>query len=287
MASSRDPTTLLAFELLEELQRFRTRRFEWSVKARDQIITDWKHFHHDYTDWLQRAKGIIATLNDEGKGDLADKLALKLLSRKTVLDPANFRLNIPTGYGHEFWEIRGSDDIQDIRDKFESVLENHGHQVEPTLVGVKVEPHAEEILEIHHARQGSDLSRGPKLLSLAEPLDFEVSDADVVEWETITISDATKHKLWLSCTQSGAVFCVTCHCSEMVTATTSSPLPNATETHDLISRHFHIDPFKDDNALVHLLKVHRETFPGGVTEMLQKHGRRGTPCHTRLRRTAR
>lgn len=74
---------------------------------------------------------------------------------------------------------------------------------------------------------------------------------------------------------------------EMMAATASSPDPNATQTHDLISWHFHLDPVKKDNALIHLLKDNRETFLGGVREMLQKHGRRGIPCRTPLRMTAR
>lgn len=74
---------------------------------------------------------------------------------------------------------------------------------------------------------------------------------------------------------------------EMIAATAFSPDLNATETHDLISRHFHIDPVKKDNALIHFLKDNRETFLGGVRDMLQKHGRRGTPCRTPLRMTAR
>lgn len=44
---------------------------------------------------------------------------------------------------------------------------------------------------------------------------------------------------------------------------------------------------RQDNALIHFLKDNREKFLGGVREMLQKHGRRGTPCRTPLRMTAR
>lgn len=89
-----------------------------------------------------------------------------------MLDSAHFQLNILTGCGYEFWEVR---------DRFEPVLalhKNNENKAKPTAVDPKSESDTEEILEIPRACQTATLSRGPELLSLAEPVDFVVSDAD-------------------------------------------------------------------------------------------------------------
>lgn len=81
-------------------------------------------------------------------------------------------------------------------------------------------------------------------------------------------------KLWISYNLEGTPFIVQCDCPEMVL---SSPSLGKVDVGDyeLVTQYFHVNPFKDNAAKVHFLKVYEEVFPKGIKQMLCKYGRRG------------
>ncbi|ETS79513.1 hypothetical protein PFICI_09366 [Pestalotiopsis fici W106-1] len=88
----------------------------------------------------------------------------------------------------------------------------------------------------------------------------------------ITFSKAREQKLWIGHNHSGKAFCLTCPCAVMVAPTGADfPCPMTEGTHHLIPRFFHLDPFTDNDALVHFRDVHKETF-SDIGGMLRKYG---------------
>lgn len=262
MAAPSDPSAALVFELVRELHQIRAKRFEWTLEVHDQVITTWREHFHTYDDWFRRASAAISDLNKAGHTELADKLACTLLDRARVHDPGNFSISIPTGFGRESWQIVGSDAVPP------------GEQRQPSLSTTHREV-PEERLEIFRpalpeGRESSNLDN----FQAADPVDIDLKDLDTSGWPVVSLLDAIRQKLWISYTREGLAFCVQCDCPQMVLP---GPLLGGSSQgkHVLYPRHFHVDPFHKDNALVHFLTVHRKGFEDGPKQMLEEYGHIG------------
>ncbi|KAK7909041.1 hypothetical protein PG985_014919 [Apiospora marii] len=82
-------------------------------------------------------------------------------------------------------------------------------------------------------------------------LEFDTSTACS---RPITLAEALGSKLWVSKTRSG-LFCVQCPCPPIPSPLL--PSGNSGATHDLLPRHFHIDPLVGDFGLRHFKAKHK------------------------------
>lgn len=267
MATVRNSAVILAQERLKELRLLRAARFNFvtTTEFRENVLVGFNKYQQDFEKWFDKVHLDILDLENRGLGEQAEKLSDILLGNNLVSDPGNFIVYIPTAFSNEQWQIMGSTSTYHLRGT------ESGNQ--PRSVTKQSSPDVEVLHsdagDAGHSLQVADESQ---FLSLAKTIDLDIEDAEFSRWGTITVQQAIRHKLWLSTTSSGVIFCVECNCPEMVLPI--APVPGSTEVYDLITRYFHVDPLHQDHALIHFLQAHKEGF-SGVKPMLQKYGRRG------------
>lgn len=249
----------LALEWLREAYCMRGRRFEWLERKRSQFMKDWMKHWEEMHAWQVNIERIIAEMKAEGDHARADAFATQIASDPIVSDPGNFRLVYPTGVGEEVIQIIG-----------------HGRTTSSPsgrLTNGAAPHEASAPVSPGRTEPGSAIGAAfdaSSFLAHAEPvaLGLEVERLE----QSITFTQALEDKHWIFLTQSSSAFCLGCPCPSMPATVASGSHSGA---HRVVPRRFHSNSLQGNEALVHFSVVHGEVFPGGLEEMIQRHGIKG------------
>lgn len=263
----------LALRVEKELLGLNGKRFLWSCDLRDRMIEDWKAHFDEFQGLVEVAHRAVVQLRAAGQTAEAERLAMKMLSQQRLQDPANFEIRVFTGYGFEKFTIVGSDEMQETWDR-RAPLALAAEPSDTAVTCQRPQPQHDATTigspntrsgGLGHEEGGWDATR---LLTLARPA--AVEDAlCLLDLPPVTVEEVMQRGTWICHTESGAAFCIECDCPRLMLPAVDS------DEHDLVPRHFHTDPFQNDTALVHFRGVHHEVFENGISEMIQKHARRG------------
>lgn len=262
------------FDIVRQLMELKGTRYDWEDEIKRRMIDDWKAYFVRSHEVYHRADALLKQLHERGSERLANKLAAYLVEHEAVANPNIFDIRSYTGRGFETLTIHGSQEL----DRFLSeraapndipwhikALQEHADRPQNINRGISDRAVHDDDPEQHSSYLLSHVQPVPGL------------KVDLSQWPVWSLRKAVQQRLWISTTELGAAFCVECDCPALLRPTrTLGKLPQEQVCHR-VARHFHADPFKDDAALIHFLRVHRTSFQN-VEDMLLQNGRRGARC---------
>lgn len=269
-------TRRLAWNRIHALDQIRGERFEWAHAAREMFLKDWERSRKRYQEWRLETTEDIARLEAQDCKEDADWLAAELLAHPMVSDPGNFEVTIPTGYGHEVFKIIGSADLGLTRAGGDN---NAGKSIQPSPSSgsnskTSDNQQSPQQPPVQVAGAGNRAQMSEWLQKLARPVPL-TDDATCKVWkgDSVSVGWVLRHKVWVTRTTSGRLFCINCPCERMIAPAMSTNQAGA--THELLQRRFHTDPLAQHSAVQHFMDAHNIEIHNGAEGLIQMFGKQG------------